>query len=128
MPDLTSEQVTILIGLIGSGIAGVWQFFIRPREKRLTALEAAQAAIEKAREEAKASREEFRQAMVARIERAEGREDAANDRAAKALESNAAVTGVLQDLTKVISDGDKSAVEEIRRLTSAMESFERRTR
>lgn len=121
MPELTGEQITLIIGAVIAGVAAVWRWFVRPKVQKITELEAARSEAEKVRDELK----DF---VLARIERAEKERDEANGRAGEAIASHAAVTRVLQELTGVITNGNHSALEEIRIVRSVVESIQRNAR
>lgn len=122
MPPLTGEQVvalvTLLVGAVSTAAGAVWQLFVKPREKRLTDLD-------KAQEEARRSREEFHDFIMAQLLQAREERDKSDGRADAAISSHAITSATLKELTGVVSDGNKSLTEEIRNLRATVELIQR---
>lgn len=122
MPQLTGEQVvalvTLLVGAVSTAAGAVWQLFVKPREKQLTDLE-------KAQEEARKSREEFHDFIMAQLLQAREERDKSDGRADAAINSHAITSATLKELTGVVSDGNKSLTEEIRNLRATVELIQR---
>lgn len=125
MPDLTGEQfVTLALALLtalGGGAGAVWQFAVRPKERKVSELERAQS-------EAKEAREALHNFVLARITQAEKERDAAISRAEVALTSTNILSDLVKELTKVVNDGSRSSIEEIRSVRGMVETMQRSMR
>lgn len=119
--DNLTQIILALLGAGGAAGGAVWQFFVRPREKQLSDLEIAQAKLEKAQDEYKAL-------VLAQNERLQKERDDANARTAQATAAVAPLVATLDKLTGVVTDGNKSVVEEIRVIRSTVEHIQRTIR
>ena len=119
--DNLTQIILALLGAGGAAAGAVWQFFVRPREKRLSDLEVAKAKLEKAQDEYKAL-------VLAQNERLQKERDDANARTAQATAAVAPLVATLDKLTGVVTDGNKSVIEEIRVIRSTVEHIQRTIR
>lgn len=125
MPPLSEELIKYILGGIIAAVGAWWQWYVRPKDKKLSELEIARAESEKARLEAERVRDKLEAFWLARSERAEKDQDEANHRVETLTDTLAQLSTVFKELTEVVKNGQQSVTEEIRIIRATVERLER---